>query len=160
MQKLMVAAALAFSVTGCASSALMVEKPNSSSFRTNQATVSYDKSNVSVDDDNITYTQERMEKEFFGGAAPIFARGDGITVKYRYIGFDEGSQAARYFLGPIAGGSKILLEADFIGPDGGLLAQVRGEGSVSGGFIGGSNKTGIDQAVEKIAEFAAANFKQ
>lgn len=69
-------------------------------------------------------------------------------------------QAARYFLGPIAGGSKILLETDFIGPDGTLLAQVRGEGTVSGGFFGGSNKSGIDQAVDKIAEFAAANFKQ
>lgn len=54
----------------------------------------------------------------------------------------------------------MLLETDFIGPDGTLLAQVRGEGTVSGGLFGGSNKSGIDQAVEKIAEFAAANFKQ
>lgn len=160
MKKILMASALAFAMTGCASSALMVEQPKSGTFRTSQATILYDKSNVPVDDDNITYTQERMEKAFFGGETPLFAKGAGITVRYRYIGFDEGSQAARYFLGPIAGGSKILLETDFIGPDGTLLAQVRGEGSVSGGFFGGSNKSGIDQAVEKIAEFAAANFKQ
>ena len=101
-----------------------------------------------------------MEKEFFGGDAPLFHRGDGITVKYRYLGFDEGSQAARNFLGPIAGGSKILLEVDFIGPDGTLLSQVRGEGTVSGGFFGGSNKSGTDQAIKKVAEYAAANFKK
>ncbi|MEM7701520.1 MAG: hypothetical protein AAF251_06240 [Pseudomonadota bacterium] len=160
MKTVLFAATLAFAVSGCASSALLVEKPNSSSYRTSTAMVSYDGSNVPVDDDNVSYTQERMEKEFFGGDTPLFTEGEGITVKYRYIGFDEGSQAARYLLGPIAGGSKILLEADFIGPDGKLLSQVRGEGSVSGGFFGGSNKTGIDQAVEKIAEYAAANFKQ
>lgn len=160
MKKFLVAAALAFTVTGCASSALMVEQPNTSSLRTSTASIAYDKSNVPVDDDNITYTQKRMETEFFGGKVPLFAKGDGITIKYRYIGFDEGSQAARYFLGPIAGGSKILLEVDFIAPDGTLLSKVRGEGTVSGGFFGGSNKSGIDQAVKKVAEFAAANFRQ
>lgn len=152
-------AILAFIISGCASSALMVEQPKAGSFRTSSAEVVYDGSNVPVDDDNVTYTQERMEKEFFGGDSPLFAKGDGITVKYRYIGFDEGSQATRYLLGPIAGGSKILLEADFLGPDGEMLAQVRGEGSVNGGFFGGSNKSGIDQAVRKIAEYAAANFR-
>jgi hypothetical protein len=160
MKRFVFAVALAFAATGCASSALMVEQPNSSSLRAATATVSYDKSNVPVDNENITYTQERMEKAFFGGETPVFTKGDGLTIKYRYIGFDEGSQAARYFLGPIAGGSKILLEVDFVAPDGTLVSQVRGEGSVSGGFFGGSNKSGIDQAVDKIAEYAAANFKQ
>lgn len=160
MKQVLLAATFALAVSGCASSALLVEQPKTGSYRTATALVTYDGSNVPVDDDNVSYTQERMEKEFFGGDVPLFAKGEGITVKYRYIGFDEGSQAARYLLGPIAGGSKILLEADFLGPDGSLLAQVRGEGSVSGGFFGGSNKSGIDQAVEKIAEYAAANFKQ
>ena len=83
-----------------------------------------------------------------------------MTINYRYIAFDEGSQATRYSLGPIAGGSKVLLEVDFVGPDGETMSTVRGEGSVSGGFFGGSNKNDIQKAIKKIADYAAANFKE
>ena len=160
MKKILMASALALATTACANSALLVERPNASTYRTTQATIQYDGSNVSIDDDNIAYTQSEMEKALFGGDSPIFNQGDGLTIKYRYIAFDEGSQAARYFLGPIAGGSKVLLEVEFIGPDGAVLSTVRGEGSVSGGFFGGSNKSGIQKAIAKVADYAAANFKR
>ncbi|TXC73937.1 hypothetical protein FSZ31_04240 [Sphingorhabdus soli] len=137
----------------------MVEEPNTTSYRTQSATVEYDKSTVAVDAENITYTQRKMEEAFFGGDTPLFARGDGMTVRYRYIGFEEGSQVGRYLTAGIAGGSKIVMEVDFVGPDGQLLAQVRSEGSVSGGFFGGSNKTGIDKAVKKAADYASSQFK-
>jgi len=160
MKKLLMASALALSVSACANSALLVERPNTSSFRTDLASISHGDSNVTVDDENIAYTQEQMEEAFFGGDSPLFTKGEGISITYRYIAFDEGSQAARYFLGPIAGGSKVLLEVDFSGPDGEVLSTVRGEGSVTGGFFGGSNKSGIKKAIEKVADYAAAEFKK
>lgn len=158
MKKILLASAFALTLSACANSALIVEKPNTGSYRTSSALVQYGESNVAVDAENVAYTQKQMEEAFFGGDNPLFDKGDGITVTYRYIAFDEGSQVARYLVGPIAGGSKVLLEVDFSSPQGEVLATVRGEGSVSGGFFGGSNKSGIKKAIKKIADFAAAEF--
>ena len=52
---------------------------------------------------------------------PVATRGEGMRVRYRYIGFNEGSQALRYLTGPIAGGSRVVLEVDFIGANGEVL---------------------------------------
>ncbi len=52
----------------------------------------------------------------------------------------------------------MVLEVDFIGPDGTVLSTVRGEGGVNWGLAGGSANSGIDEAVEKIAEYAEVQF--
>lgn len=145
-------------MVGCSNSALIVESANTSDYRTSSAEIAYDPRGVEIDQDNQDYTADKMSEALFGGDNPIFAEGDGMSVKYRYMAFDEGSQALRYLMGPIAGGSKVLLEVDFVDPSGNILATVRGEGSVSGGFFGGSNKSGIDGAIKKIAAYAEENF--
>lgn len=147
-------------ISACANSSLLVEQRNTSAFITDSATIEYDGSNVEVNSREISYTQRKMENAFFGGAEPLFLEGEGITVKYRYLAFDEGNRAARYLVGPITGGAKIVLEVDFASPEGELLAQVRGEGEVRGGFFGGSNRTGIQKAIDDVAVFAAREFRQ
>ena len=149
----------AWSLVGCANSSLLVEQPYAGSFRTTSATIIANTSTVTVDQENLDYTQRELEAAFFGGDEPIFTRGGGMTVRYRYLGFDEGSQALRYLTGPIAGGSKVVLEVEFVSPSGEFLSSVRGEGTVSGGIFGGSNKSGIDKAIEEIADYAAERFK-
>lgn len=151
--------ALVWTVAGCANSSLLVERPYAGSFRTMSAMVVANTSTVTVDQENLDYTQRELEEAFFGGDTPLFARGNGMTVRYRYLGFDEGSQALRYLTGPIAGGSKVVLEVEFVSPDGQVLSVVRGEGTVAGGFFGGSNKSGIDMAIEEIATYAEERFK-
>lgn len=112
-----------------------------------------------VDDNNLDYTKRKMQDALFGGESPIFTAGDGLTVRYRYVGFNEGSRVGRYLAPGIAGGSKIVLEADFVDQSGNVMSTVRGEAEVGGGFAGGSNKTGIDKAVQEIAEYASAKFR-
>lgn len=159
MKKILFAAAAAVALSGCASSMLSVEKPYAGTQRFDTASVVYDESSVPVDADNLEYTKNKMEAAFYEGESPIFTKGDGLTVKWRYVGFNEGSRLGRYMLPGIAGGSKILLEADFVDADGTVLSTVRGEAEVGGGFAGGSNKTGIDKAVKEIATYAAAKFR-
>lgn len=157
--KIVMASAVALSLSACANSSLTVERPYTGGFRTASLTIEYDTSNVPVDQEDLDYTRDRMERAFFGGDEPLFTRGEGMRVRYRYIGFNEGSQALRYLTGPIAGGSRVVLEVDFIGANGEVLSTVRGEGSVSGGFFGGSNKSGIDKAIDEVAAYAADRFK-
>lgn len=150
----------ALTLSACANSALTVESPNRSNYRTDTARVERDPEMiVDVDAENMAYTQQELEKALFSGEAPLFKQGDGLTVRYRYVGFDEGSRLGRYLTAGITGGSKVTLEVDFIGPDGAVLSTVRGEGSVNGGAFGGSNKSGIDKAVKKVAEYAATQYR-
>ncbi len=159
MKKFVFASVLALAATACANNSLMVQTPNSSDYRTEFATLKADASTVELDEDNQVYTQEKLNEAFFGGDAPLFQEGEGITVQYRYLTFDEGSQAMRYLGGGIlGGGSKVILEVRFFTPAGEELSVVQSEASVNGGFFGGSNKSGIDAAVENIAEYAAAEF--
>lgn len=160
MKRVLLSVGLAVSLGACANSALIVESPNSSNYRTSTASIVAGQSNVELDEDNLSYTTEKIEEAFFGGDNPIFSRGEGITATYRYIAFDEGSQGLRYLTGGLSGGSKVLLEVSFSNPQGETLATVRGEGTVSGGFFGGSNKSGIDKAIAKVAEYAEKEFKQ
>lgn len=159
MSKVVFAALAALSLSACASSMLSVEQPYNGTQRFDTANVVYDDSSVSVDANNLEYTAKKMEEAFYAGDSPIFTRGSGLTVKWRYVGFNEGSRLGRYVLPGIAGGSKILLEADFVDGNGAILSTVRGEAEVGGGFAGGSNKTGIDKAVKEIATYAAAKFR-
>ncbi|WP_305096485.1 hypothetical protein [Croceibacterium aestuarii] len=160
MTRLIFAAAAALTLSACANSALTVEQPAASGFRTESVRIERDpQMAVSVDPENLAYTQSELEKAFFGGDDPLFDRGSGMTVRYRYVGFNEGSRLGRYLTAGLAGGSKVVLETEFIAPDGRVLGTVRGEGEVRAGFAGGSNKTGIDKAIKRIAEYAAVNFR-
>lgn len=158
MKKILLASVMALSLGACANSSLTVEKPNTTNFRTSAAQIEYDESRVGVDADNVAYTQRKMEEAFFGGDTPLFEKGSGITARYRYVAFNEGSQVARYLVAGLAGGSKVVLEVDFVDPNGTILSTVRGEGTVAGGFFGGSNKTGIDKAINQVADYASAEF--
>lgn len=154
------AATAAVMLSACASSSLTVETPAVAGFRTDTANVERDpQMAASVDAENLAYTQRQLEEAFFGGKDPLFDRGSGMTVRYRYVGFDEGSRVGRYLTGGLMGASKVVLETEFIAPDGSVLGTVRGEGEVRAGFAGGSNKSGIDKAVKRVAEYAAANFR-
>lgn len=159
MKSIVFAAFITASLSACANSALTVEQPSTVAYKTQSAMVVAGDSTVGVDVENAAYTQRKMEDAFFGGDTPLFQRGDGITVRYRYMAFEEGSQVGRYLTAGIAGGSKVVLEVQFIRPDGTVLSVVRSEGTVAGGFFGGSNKTGIDKAVKKAADYAVATFK-
>lgn len=160
MKKFVLASILALSAAACANNSLMVEAPNASSYRTQFATISAADSTVPVDADNQAYTLRKLQDAFFGGDTPLFKEGEGITARYRYVTFDEGSQVGRYFGGGLlGGGSKVVLEVTFLNPAGEELSTVRSEAAVNGGFFGGSNKSGIDAAVKNIAEYAAAEFR-
>lgn len=160
MKKYLVVSVIALALSACANSSLLVEKPNVSKYRTDSATLVAGQSTIEIDPKDMEYTQKKLEEEFFGGKDPVFAKGDGVTIKYRYLSFDEGDRALRYLLGGLAGGAKLVLEVEFIDKSGNSLAIVRSEASVAGGFAGGSHRSGVDKAAQKLAEYARQEFKK
>lgn len=159
MNRIAFAAIAALSFSACTSSMLTVEQPYTGSQRFSTATVVQAPSSVTIDPDDLGYTHRRLETALFSDQSPIFDSGQQLAIRWRYVGFDEGSRVGRWLAPGVAGGSKIVLEAEFVDQDGRILSTVRSQAEVGAGLIGGTGKSGIDKAVEEIADYAAANFR-
>lgn len=158
--KKFVAISAALSLSACASSALMVEKPAVGVQRVATATLQYEAPTVSVEETTQQHLQRKMAEALTTGDKAVFSPGPDMTIRYRFVGHNEGSRLGRYLTAGLAGGSKTYIVADFLNPAGETIGQVRAEGSVGGGIAGGSAKSGVDGAVKKIAEYAQANFRK
>ena len=135
----------------------MVVMPNESTFRSPTVALVYGGATVQAQDEGVTELKEYMEKAFFEKG--LFSKGDGLTVKYGFMTYDEGSQAARYFLGGIGGGeAKMVVGAEFYDKSGKLLAKIQSEGRLNGGFFGGDSSSAIKKAAQEVADYAKANF--
>lgn len=160
--KLRVAALLllALPLAGCGASHLIVEQPNRSAVRAQAIALKYDDSITGVPQSASDYVQRKMEEAFFGKNA-AFTRGQDITVRYGFVGFDKGSRLGRWALGSFGvGEAQMVIQAEFLDPQGTVLARVRSEGEVGAGFFGGSANTAIDKAVAEIRQYAVTHFKR
>jgi hypothetical protein len=160
VKKIVLAAALAavsFGVSGCASSNNIVLAPNSANYKSSNVALVYDNATVKVEDKKVALLNKYLEEALFDSDA-VFAKGEGLTIKYGFIGYDEGSQAMRYLAGPLAGGAKMVIVAEFLDPAGNSLAKIQSEGTVAGGFFGGDSDSAIKGAAKQIAKFAEQNF--
>lgn len=148
---------ISLAVSGCAGSSNLVVMPNTSEYRSGSVTLEYGGATVEAEDKGVSELKAYMEKAFFEKG--LFEKGEGLTVRYGFMTYDEGSQAARYFLGGLGGGeAKMVVGAEFYDNDGQLLAKIQSEGRLSGGFFGGDASSAIEAAAKEVAEFAAANF--
>jgi len=150
--------AAAMALVGCSSSALMVEKPPVAAVRVETASLVYETPTVAVEEGSQQHLQRRMAEALTTGKNAVFRPGNDLTIKYRFVGHNEGSRLGRYLTMGMAGGSKTYIVADFVNSAGEIIGQVRAEGSVGVGIAGGSAKSGIDGAVKKIAAYAQATF--
>jgi hypothetical protein len=160
LKKLLSAAALAaasFALSACASSNNIVLAANTTNYQSSNVALVYDNATVKVEDQKVALLSKYLEEALFDKDA-VFAKGEGLTIKYGFIGYNEGSQAMRYLAGPIAGGAKMVVVAEFLDPTGKSLAKIHSEGTVSGGFFGGDSDSAIKGAAKKIAAFAEENF--
>jgi uncharacterized protein YcfL len=161
MKKHMLAGALllaATTVTGCASNHLIVEQPAVSAVHAQSVTLDYQAAGAAVTADAAAYLQSKMQDAFFGKDA-AFTHGKDLTIRYRFVGFDRGSRLSRYLLGGLAGGeAQMVIEAEFVAPDGTVLSKIQSQGRVNAGFFGGSSNSAIDGAVKEIRDYALANF--
>jgi len=147
-------------LAGCSNSALVVERPVATQQRVETATLQYETPTVPVDDSAQQHLQRRMNEALVSGEKAVFKPGSDLTIRYRFVGHNEGSRLGRYLTMGMAGGSKTYIVADFVVPTGEVVGQVRAEGSVGVGIAGGSAKSGIDGAVKKIAAYAQATFRR
>ncbi|MCM8557749.1 hypothetical protein [Sphingomicrobium sediminis] len=159
MRKLILVAAAAVSLSACASNSNTVVLENSRvAYEAQNVELVYDEENATVDveEGKLAKLDEYLRSAFVERG---FTPGeDGLTVRYGFVGYDEGSQAMRYLAGGLAGGAKMVIVAEYFDAEGNSLAKIHAEGTVAGGFFGGDSDSAIKGAAKKIATFAEDNF--
>ena len=90
MKKIVWAAALAaasFGVSGCASSNNIVLAPDSTHYTSSNVSLVYDNATIKVEDKKVELLNKYLEEALFNSDA-AYAKGDGLTIKYGFIGYD------------------------------------------------------------------------
>lgn len=147
-------AALICLLTGCGAGRTMVLAPPEGADKFQSAEISEAKSTVEVPEEVKSFFQEKLSKLLYG--EDNFTRGPGLTIKYRFIQFNPGSQFTRWFWGGLgsAGKGSLTVEAKFLDQNGKELAKIHSEGEISSGAFGGSFDYAVEKAANEIAQYA------
>jgi hypothetical protein len=121
-------------------------------------TIEHGDDTVVIEEEYGSYFRGKLAEYVYDEGA--FEEGAGLSLRYRFTQLDQGSRAARYMLGPIAGKGTMTIEILFLDEAGTVLARVETGGEVSGGFFGGSFKSALDKAAKEAAEYAIAQFRR
>jgi hypothetical protein len=140
-------------ISGCGAGKTMVVKPPETAARFSAAEISAAQSTVNVPQEIQDSFQTKLAKLLYeeGG----FTRGPGLTIRYRFIQYNPGSQFTRWFWGGIgnAGEGTMTVEATFLNGDQ-ELAKIQSEGKIGSGAFGGSFDFAVQKAAGEVAEYA------
>lgn len=147
-----------FVLAACASGSTLVLEPPKTTERFSDAKLVAATPTVAVDSELASYFGTSLDNKLFTDEMP-FNRGEGLTIQYRFLQFDEGNRAARYVVGMGAGKGEITIEVLFMNGAGEELSRINVGGEILMGIAGGSIKQALDRAATEAAEYAKTNFK-
>jgi Domain of unknown function (DUF4410) len=148
---------LALYVSACASGTITVLTPVTQQADYKTLKIESGTDTVTLPADARAHFEKRLN-EYLYDAKSGFTRGDELTLRYRFIQFDEGSRVARYVIGFGAGKGKMTAEVVFTDRSGNELAKIHVEGEISMGFLGGDFDQAISAAARKVADYAIKTF--
>ncbi len=116
-----------------------------------------DSDTVEIPADARAHFEKRLNEYLFTKESG-FAPGDALTLRYRFVQFDEGSRALRYIIGFGAGKGKMTAEITFLDKDQKELGKISVEGEIIMGFLGGDFDAAISAAAKKVADYTIKTF--
>lgn len=149
--------ALVLLFAGCGSQRTTVREGSNTTYKSSTISVLYDANQrgVHVDDDRKNEFETALKRLL---TQKGFAQGDGLILRYWFSDADEGSRAARYWIGFGAGSGKMLVSVEFYDARGNKLATTDNVGTVSGGFVGGTFSEAIRRSAETISTYTQKTF--
>ena len=153
------AATMAILLTACGEGHTVVNSTPVPGIKAQTASIGYEEGTVKPPEATVAKMKQFLEQRFFQGKAPKFTPGSELVIKWGFIGHDAGSQFTRWFIGFGAGSAKTVVRAEFFDAAGNKVGSIQADGSVSGGFFGGSGDEALKQVAEQIAKYAEANFR-
>lgn len=159
MKNIIILCLTSFLLTACgAGTTTIVDTYDGDRVNLATAFIEPSKPNANVPDDIQAKFKASMDKYFFEKG--LFEKGTELKVKYTFIQFEAGNQAARYFTGGLgnAGEASLTVKVDFMDSAGKKLSTINVGGKIGSGFFGGSMSEALGKAAKEAAEYAAASF--
>jgi Domain of unknown function (DUF4410) len=144
-------------VAACAQSSLMVSQPPARKAALQSVQIVAGDSTVPVDPQVARLFETELRKDLYEGAKK-FAQGDELTLSYRFIQLDQGSKAARFWLGFGAGKGSLTIEITYKSKEGAELGRINVGGEIIGGVTGGEFDSAVTKAAEEAANYTFSNF--
>lgn len=143
--------------TGCSwgGSRTRILTPLASPTKTSTISIVEGEHTANVSEKELAEFKKRFEKKLYGRGT--FDRGSGMTVEYRIVLYDKGSQGARYWLGYGAGEGEMIVEATFR-TGGREAAKIEASGRLSMGSFGGNFRDTYNRVINEIVAYAKSNF--
>ncbi len=118
---------------------------------------------VAADADTKEHFRTTLSNMLYGtdDEPGTFKKGDGLTIKYRFLQAEKGKQFTRWLVGDASEGARggLTVEVVFLDRTGAELGRIRAEGSVTAGApFGGPWIFAIEFAAQEIAEYTEAHF--
>lgn len=117
-------------LTACASGTTTVTMPVQNAAKVKTVNVAAGQHTVEVDPSQVAAFDAQLREKLYH--SNVFSEGNELTLRYRYIQFNPGSQAMRYFVGMGVGKGSQTIEVSFVAPDGRELGKINVGGEISG----------------------------
>lgn len=88
-----------------------------------------------------------------------FKQGPALSLRYRFVQFNPGSQFARWLVGPLGGEGSLTIEVRYLDAAEQEVARVHSTGSVKAGIAGGPMLDALDRAAAEIATYTKQHFR-
>ena len=149
---------LTISLAGCGASKLLVLEPLELSGDIDGITIKQDKNTVGVPEKVVAYFNKKLHKKLYEELK--YKKGKSVTLRSRFISYNEGSRLARYMLAGIgnAGEASLTVAVDFLDNNGKVIGKIQVEGKISSGIGGGSSYSAIDKVINNILDYVASNI--
>jgi hypothetical protein len=112
---------------------------------------------VEVPPDARAHFEKRLNEYLFTKTSG-FTPGDSLTLRYRFIQFDEGNRALRYVIGFGAGKGTMTAEVTFLDKNQTELGKISVQGEIIMGILGGDFDAAISAAAKKVADYTIKTF--
>ncbi len=117
---------------------------------------------VAVDADMKEHFRTTLSNMLYGTDDTLgtFKKGDGLTIKYRFIRAEKGSQFTRWLAGGVseAGKGSFTVEVVYLDRTGAELGRIRAEVILGAGPFGTPFMWAIEFAAKEIAEYTEDHF--
>ena len=149
----------ALMLAGCGVGRAMVIKPPDAKLKVASVQVTEWRSPVEVPSKVTSEFANKLNQYLFKEEG--FRKGPELTIIYRFIQYDPGSQFTRWFFGGLgnAGEGSLTVEAKYLDATDNELATINVEGRIGSGVFGGALSNAVDKAAEKLAEYTKTNFR-
>ncbi len=145
-------------LSGCGTARIVATDQPQVRYASSNINIIRNNSAIQIPSDASSYFDEKLKEELMKN----FSSGNDLTLKYRFISFQEGDRLKRYISGGIGnwGEAAVIIEAEFFDNQGNKLGEIQIDGKISSGIFGGGINYALDRIVTELSNYVFSNFKK